>query len=81
MDVSVRKSPCSTLVSSRAQERSCAGHIADLRSGYYPTSNSSASYYHANGVPVPYLWSNKATVRCLRWRKRCQEVREPSSVW
>jgi hypothetical protein len=34
--------------------------VADLCSGYFPTSNSSLSYFHANGVPVPYLWSNRA---------------------
>jgi hypothetical protein len=34
--------------------------VADLCGGYYPTRNSSISYFHANGVPVPYLWSNRA---------------------
>jgi len=34
--------------------------IADLCSGYYPTNNSSIPYYYANGVPLPYLWSNIA---------------------
>ena len=34
--------------------------VADLCGGYSPAATPQLSFFHVNGFPVPYLWSNKA---------------------